>query len=200
MSLTAEKHRFTVQEYLRMEDASQSRHEYHDGEIIAMSGGSYPHSLIVMNVGAALHAALVGKPCRVLESNLKVGMVRSRRFVYPDLHVICGAPQFDPQDPTSQTVTNSRVVVEVLSPSTEAYDRGGKFNLYRGLESFEEYVLVSHATASVETYFRQPGGTWLFTPYSGLDAVVKLRSVGLDLRLSDVYAGVDFPEEPRIRG
>jgi len=179
-----------------MEEASPLRHEYHDGEILAMSGGSLEHSIITTNVAAALHAALVDKPCLVLDSNLKVGIISARRFVYPDVHVICGQPQFDPRDATHQTVTNPRVVVEVFSPSTEGYDRGGKFNLYRELESFEEYVLVSQDTASVETFFRQQHGTWLFTPYSGLDAVLKLRSLNLELRLSDVYARVDFRKEP----
>jgi Uma2 family endonuclease len=195
MSLTAEKRRFTEEEYLRLEQAAPIRHEYHDGEITAMSGGSYAHSLIIMNVGAALHAALAGKPCQVLESNLKVGIVPSRRFVYPDLQIICGPPQFDCRDSSLQTVTNSRVVIEVLSPSTEAYDRGLKFSLYRELESFEEYILVSQDAASVETFFRRPDGTWLFTPSSGLDAVVRLRSLELVLRLADVYARVEFPQQ-----
>jgi Uma2 family endonuclease len=192
MGLPAENRRFAVEEYLRMEQASESRHEFHDGEILAMSGGSLEHSLIVTNVSAALHAALVGSPCLVLDSNLKVGIAKAHRFVYPDVHVNCDGPQFDPRDPTRQTVINPRLVVEVLSPSTEAYDRGGKFNLYRELPSFQEYVLISQDTAAVETFFRQPDGTWLFAPYSGLDALVKLRSLNLELRLSDVYARVEF--------
>jgi len=207
MGLPAEKRRFTVEEYLRMEQGSESRHEFHDGEVLAMSGGSLEHSIIVTNVAAALHAALIGSPCLVLDSNLKVGIAKSRRFVYPDVHVNCDGPQFDPRDATRQTITNPRLVVEVLSPSTEACDRGGKFNLYRELASFQEYVLISQEIASVETFFRQPDGTWLFTPYSGLTAIAKLRSPSLDLRLSDVYARVEFLkvadaaiDPPRTRG
>jgi Uma2 family endonuclease len=196
MGLPAEKPRSTVEEYLRMEQASESRHEFHDGEVLAMSGGSLEHSIIVTNVSAALHAALVGSPCLVLDSNLKVGIVKTRRFVYPDVHVNCDGPQFDPRDPSRQTVTNPRLVVEVLSPSTEAYDRGGKFNLYRELTSFQEYVLIAQDQPSVETFFRQADGTWLFTPYAGLDAVAKLRSLNLELRLSDAYARVEFPKDP----
>jgi Uma2 family endonuclease len=195
MGLPAEKRRFSSEEYLQMEEASPSRHEYHDGEILAMSGGSYEHSLIITNVGAALHAALIGKPCRVLDSNLRVGIVSSGRFVYPDIYIICGAPQFDPRDRTQQSVTNPRIVVEVLSPSTEAYDRGAKFNHYRELKSFEEYVLVSQDQASAETFFRQSDDTWLFTPYSGINAVAKIRSMALELRLADVYAGIEFREQ-----
>jgi Uma2 family endonuclease len=196
MGLPAEKRRFTVEEYLRLEQDSPSRHEFDDGEILATAGGSYEHSLIITNVSAALHGALDGKPCRVLDSNLRVGVPPARKFVYPDVHVICGPPQFDPRDRTRQTVTNPRVVVEVLSPTTEAYDRGTKFDRYRELPSFEEYVLVAQDSASVQTFFRQPDGTWLFTPFAGIDAVVEIRCLGVDLRLAEVYAGVEFPEQP----
>ena len=192
MGLPFEKHRVTVEEYLRKEQASPNRHEYHDGEVLAMAGGSPEHSLIVSNFNRVLGNALVGKPCRVYDSNLKVGIAPTRRFVYPDISVICGAPQLDPRDTTGQTVTTPRMVVEVLSPSTEAYDRSGKFDQYRELDSFEEYILVSQDRASVETFFRQPDGTWLFTPYAGIDAVMKSRCLGVELRLADIYAGVEF--------
>ena len=185
---------YTVEEYLRLEQAASDRHEYHDGQILAMAGGSYEHSVIVSNINRALGNALDGKPCRTLDSNLKVGIPRTGRFVYPDVHVICGPPQFDPRDETRQTVSNPRLVVEVLSPSTEAYDRSGKFNQYREIDSFEEYVLVSQDRASVETFFRQTDGTWLFTPSAGMAAAVKLRSVGVELPLAAVYGGVVFPE------
>lgn len=196
MSLPAEKQRLTVDEYLRMEQASTTRHEYHDGQIFDMSGGSFEHSLITSNTNRALGNALVGKPCKVLDSNLKIGIPSSGRFVYPDAHVLCGPPQFDARDPSRQTVTNPRLVVEVLSPSTESYDRGGKFNRYRELKSFEEYLLIAQDEPAVETFFRQPDGTWLFTPVNGIDSVATLRSLGIDLRLADVYAGVEFAAEP----
>ncbi len=194
MGLPAEKNHVSVEEYLRLEQASAIRHEYDDGEVLAMSGGSYEHSMIVINVGAALHASLVATSCRALDSNLKVGVTPSRKFIYPDVQVICGAPQFDPCDPSRQTIINPRLVVEVLSPTTEAYDQGAKFMKYRSLESFQEYVLVSQTVALVETFFRQPDGVWLFSPFAGVDGVVKLRSLGVELRLGDIYAGVQFPE------
>lgn len=192
MGLPAEKHRCTVEEYLHLERDALERHEFHDGEVLSMAGGAYFHSLINANVGGEVRNALRGKPCRVLDSNLKVGIASTRSFVYPDTTILCGTPRFDPRDPSGQTVSNPRVVIEVLSPTTEAYDRGEKFNRYRELESFEEYILVSQSRPSIETFYRQPDGTWLFTPYSGLEAIAKIRSVGVDLLLSEVYGGVDF--------
>ena len=199
MGLPAEKRLFTAEEYFRIELQSPTRHEYHDGQIFEMSGGSYEHSLIISNTNRRLGNALDGKPCRVLDGNLKIGIASMDRFVYPDVFVICGQPQFDPRDPNRHTVTNPRLIVEVLSPSTESYDRTAKFNRYRELDSFEEYVLISQNQAAVETFFRQPDRTWLFTPHSGVEAVVHLRSLTIEPRLADLYAGVEFrsvPESP----
>ncbi len=104
--------------------------------------------------------------------------------------------QFDPQGPSGQTLINPRVIIEVLSPSTEAYDRGEKFSRYRKLESLEEYVLVSQESPSVETFFRQPDGTWLLTAFSGLDATARIRCLKIDLHLKEIYANVDLPQPP----
>jgi len=193
MGLPAEKRRHTIEEYLRIEQDSSEKHEYWDGELLSMAGGSYEHSLITVNIGGEVRNALKGKPCRVLDSNLRIRIPRRPRYVYPDVSIICGPPQFDPQDPTRQTVLNPRVVVEVLSPSTAAHDRGGKFTSYREIASFEEYVLVAQDQPSVESFFRQPDGTWLFTPYSGREAVAAIRCLGINLPLAEVYAGVEFP-------
>jgi Uma2 family endonuclease len=131
-----------------------------------------------------------------LDSNLKVGIPQLGKFVYPDVLAVCGPPQFDPRDKSRQSIINPRMIVEVLSPTTEAYDRGGKFSKYRMLEAFHEYVLVTQDCALIETFFRQPDGVWLFAPVAGIDGVVKLRSVGVELRLLDIYQGVDFPAAP----
>ena len=119
----------------------------------------------------------------------------SSRYVYPDLSVVCGPPQFDPADRRRTTVTNPRVVVEVLSDSTEAYDRGGKFTLYRECETLEENVLIAQDRPAFETYHRQPDGTWSFAAWSGLDAVARLRSLGVDLAMSALYAGLPFDSD-----
>jgi Uma2 family endonuclease len=116
--------------------------------------------------------------------------------VYPDVPVICGKAEFDPRDDRNETVTNPRLVIEVLSPSTELHDRGEKFRRYRELQSLQEYVLVSQERPSIETYFRQADGTWLMAPYFGMQSVIRLRSVEIDLPMTEIYAGVDFPPVP----
>lgn len=188
--------RYTVSEYLAYEQESKEKHEYRDGQIIAMAGGTYNHGVIVMNVGGELRQALKGKPCRVADRTVRVRIPRTPLFTYPDITVVCGEPQFDPQDPSGQTLANPRVIVEILSPTTEAYDRGEKFSRYRQLDSLEEYVLVSQDTANVETFFRQPDGGWLLMPFVGLEATARIRCLGIDLPLREVYANVTFPPPP----
>src|SRR2546423_1270394 len=124
MGLPVEKRRYTVSEYLAFERTARERHEYRDGQIIAMAGGSYHHSLILSNLIGELHAALKGKPCRVLESNLRVRIQGTPLYMYPDATIICGKREIDPNDELLETVTNPRTIIEVLSPTTEAYDRG----------------------------------------------------------------------------
>ena len=158
-----------------------------------MAGGTGEHSLVVANVIGELRNRLRGKPCHVYDSNLRIRIPRTVLYTYPDATVICGPRQKDPNDPSGETFTNPRLIVEVLSPSTEGYDRGEKFERYRSLDSLEEYVLVSQGTARVETYFRQEHGTWLLTPFSGLEAVARLRCLEIDLPLGEVYAGVEWP-------
>ncbi len=189
------KSRYTISEYLAFERAAHERHEYRDGEILVMSGGSYKHSLILANLIGELRNALKGKPCRALESNLRVRIPRTPLYTYPDASVICGEPQIDPNDEALETVTNPRVLVEVLSPSTEAYDRGEKFTRYRQIETLEEYVLVSQDVPRVELFFRQADGTWVFTVFSGLGARAKLAGLGIELPLAEIYAGVEWAPE-----
>src|SRR5450755_1942635 len=117
--LAEQPRRYTVEEYLRLEHESPEKHEYRDGEIIAMAGGTYEHSLIIANIIGELRGRLKGTPCRVNESNLRVRVARTVRYSYPDLAVVCGEPQFDPKDVNRTTVTNPRLVVEVISESTE---------------------------------------------------------------------------------
>lgn len=193
MGLAAETQRCTIAEYLQRERSALEKHEYRDGEILLMAGGTKDHSLVIANVIASLHGRLKGKPCRVYDSNLRVRIPRKILYTYPDVSVIGGQGEPDANDSAGETVTNPRLIVEVLSASTEAYDRGEKFDRYRELESLEEYVLVSHETPRIETFFKQPDGTWLLTPVSGLRSTAKLRSLDVELPLADVYSGVEFP-------
>lgn len=193
MTVPAEQRRHTIDEYLRIERDSRDKHELHHGEILAMSGGSPTHSLISMNVGSALNARLKSRRFRVYDANLRISIPNVSRYVYADATVICGPTQFDPSDSKQETVLNPRVVVEVLSPSTEAYDRGAKFDSYRTIASLEEYVLVAQNTPRIDVFFRGADGSWLFYPFAGLNAVAQLRSIQVDLPLGEAYAGVEFP-------
>lgn len=187
--------RYTVEEYFDLEAAAVDKHEFHDGQIVAMAGGTLRHSQICLNVGGELRNRLKGKPCQAVESNTRVAAPR-RHYQYPDVSVFCGPPEFDPADKRGTTLLNPTAVIEVLSESTQAYDRGAKFDRYRDVATLREYVLVSSDEPRVEVFLRQPDGTWLFSPYAGLQAVAALRSIGVDLPLSEVYDRVEFPPAP----
>ena len=188
-----QKRRYTLAEYFELERTSAEKHEYVDGEILIMAGGSENHSLIITNTIRSIGNRLQGKPCRVYESNLRIRIPRTPLYVYPDVSIICGPTKRDHDDPTGNSFTNPRLVIEVLSPSTELYDRGRKFERYMQLESLEEYVLVSQETARVESFWRREGGSWLLTPVSGIEGAAKLRSLDIELPLREIYAGVEFP-------
>ena len=193
----APKPRLTVDEYLRLEESSEEKHEYLEGQLLDMSGGTISHSLIIANVVGELHARLKGNPCRVYDSNLHVKIPRKVIYFYPDCSVVCGPVQKDGSDFTGGSTVNPRLIVEVLSDSSERYDRGEKFTRYRELESLAEYVLISQSSPSVETFFRQGDGTWIFAAINDLKASAKLKSIGVEMPLADVYAGVEFlPTEP----
>lgn len=192
MGLPVEKRRYTVAEYLEMELHAAERHEYHDGQILAMSGGSDMHSFVIVNVVAELRAALKGHPCSVGEGNLRVRNRREARYVYPDASVICGEREYDPEDANRHTILNPRIIVEVLSPSTEAYDRGDKFQYYQGVESLEEYVLIAQDRPAAQTFLRQPDGTWSLKGFLGLDATLRLRCLPIAIPLSEIYYRVEF--------
>lgn len=195
MGLPVETQRYTVEEYLRMEEKAAERHEFHDGEILAMSGGTYRHSRIIANSIYLLGDRLRTTGCAPLESKMRVRIAGSRTYLYPDISVACGTPQFDEDDRNSTTIINPRVVVEVLSDGTELYDRGRKFDLYRRVPSLEEYVLISQHTSLVQTFFRQNNGGWLFNAWEGKGKAVTLRSLAVSLPLDDIYYNVQ-PDGP----
>jgi Uma2 family endonuclease len=187
--------RFTIADYLRLEATANQRHEYRNGQIVAMAGGSPEHSLIIANIIGELRNGLKGKPCRVYESNLRVRIPRTPLYTYPDASVICGDTEFDPQDTDRRTATNPRLIVEVLSPTTEADDRGDKFRRYLTLESMQEYVLVSQSVPWINTFSRQDDDTWRFATFSGPDGRLRLSSVDVEIPLSEIYSGLQFPPE-----
>lgn len=186
----------TIRDYLERERKSDIKHEFVDGELIAMAGNRPAHSLIAVNFGAELRAALKGKPCRVYDSNLRVKIVDRPRYRYPDVLVICGQTEFDPNDDQQMSITNPKLVVEVLSDTTGLADRGEKFRDYRAALSFEQYVLVSQTSPSVETFLRQSDGSWRMEVKTGLDQQVELRALGITIPLAEIFANVEFPPEP----
>ena len=185
--------RLTPEQYLELERAAEFRHEYYNGRMCAMAGASYRHTKIIGNIAAALHDLFRGRPCDVLTTDLRTCVSPDGLYTYPDIVVVCGEPRF--LDTQADTLLNTVVIVEVLSPSTEAYDRGLKFAQYRKLESLQEYVLVSQAEPRVEVYRRQTGNEWLLSESIGLDAACTFRSIDCSVSLADVYDKATF-EEP----
>jgi Uma2 family endonuclease len=196
MGLPQPIHRCTPEEYLRLERDASEKHEFYRGEVFAMSRGTSQHSLVIANVIGELRQRLKGSPCRVYDSNLRIRIPRTTLYTYPDVSVICGPLQFDRLDTQRHTVLNPTLIVEVLSPSTEAWDRGGKLESYIQIESLREYLLVSSTAARVEAYLRLPNGTWNYSDATGLQAQIALGSLQSGLPLAEVYAGVTFPAPP----
>ena len=200
MSLPESQPRYSVEEYLALERESEERHEYLDGLIYAMAGESGEHADICTNLVRELSSQLRGTPCRVRSKDTKVlsGPIPKHRFAtkglfsYPDLVVICDEPQY--LDEHRDVVLNPILIIEVLSPSTEAFDRGEKFRRYRTyLESLSDYVLVSQSMPLIEHYRRQSNDKWLLTSAGDLDGSLRLASIDCTLRLAEVYDRISFP-------
>lgn len=187
MGLPAARAPLSAQEYLEFERSSEQKHEYADGEIFAMSGGTLEHSLTATNIGGELRNALGDRPCRVLNSDMRIRIPERGRYVYPDSAVFCGRPEFE--DAARDTLLNPILVVEVLSDSSEAYDRGDKFAQYRTLPSMKEYVLASQKEARIEVFTRQADEGWVLRVY-GAGETAKLASLGCELAVDRAYLGV----------
>lgn len=184
------RYRYTVEEYLSFERRSPSKHEYFAGDIYAMVGATEPHVLIAGNVFFCLKAQLRGRPCKVYQSDMRLKVASSGLFTYPDVMALCGEAKLS--DDHRDTIENPQVVVEVLSPSTEAYDRGEKLEHYAALPSLADCLLVAQDTRRVEHHARQPDGSWKRTEVAGAGAV-SLPSIGCELPLADIYEQIDFP-------
>ena len=177
--------RFTPQEYFDWEDQQQERYEYFDGEVYAMAGGSIAHGLIGLNITTSLRPHVRAMGCKTYNSDCKVGISKDGPFSYPDVSVSC-----DKSDQTAQKFISSPcLIIEVLSPNTEAYDRGGKFHLYSRIASLKEYVLVGSETKSVEIFRRNPSGSWEFTLYGAGDTFT-LTSIDFTIAVEAFYEDV----------
>jgi Uma2 family endonuclease len=184
------KPHLTPEEYLAIERHAEVRSEYLDGEMFAMTGGSFPHNLIVANVVGELRQQLKKRPCQVLPSDLRVHIPATGLYTYPDVVVVCGDARFE--DQFVDTLLNPILLVEVLSPTTEAFDRGKKFEHYRSIPSLAEYLLIAQDEPRVEQYLRQDGNRWLLTVISGLEGTLALPSIECALALAEVYDKVSF--------
>lgn len=186
MTRSARLHEYTYAEYLAHEEASNVKHEYLDGEIYAMAGGSPEHAELAVAVASSLRAQLEGKPCRVFSSDLRIRVAPTGLTTYPDVSVVWGPLERDHEG--RETILNPTVLVEVLSDSTERYDRGEKFEHYKQIPSFKEYVLVSQKAALVEV-FRRHGDSWSRLEAKAGERLV-LQSIQCELNVDELYRGV----------
>jgi Uma2 family endonuclease len=194
MSLPAPARRLSEAEYLELERTAEFKSEFFDGETFAMAGGSIPHSRIAANLLQEFGNRLEGSPCVTYTSDLKIKVQATGLITYPDLSVICGPPELALG--TDEVVTNPTVIVEVLSQSTEGYDRGRKFENYRQIPTLREYLLVSQWEPHIDHFMRQANGSWLLTEASSMDATLELPSLKVTLVLSRVFSKVQFSPLP----
>ena len=179
----------TEEEYLAIERRTESRSEFYNGGMIALAGASRRHNVVVTNLVIALGTQLRDRSCNVYSNDMRVRVTNTGLFTYPDLVVTCGEEEF--ADDEQDTLLDPLVIFEVLSDSTEAYDRGKKFEHYQSIDSLSTYVLVAQDAPRIERYVRQEDGrTWVYTETHEADAVIGIEAVGCDLRLEDVYAKV----------
>lgn len=184
------KPRLTPEDYLALERSADFKSEYFDGEIFAMTGASEPHNTIVANTLSEIRQQLKKRPCKVYANDMRVKVDPTGLYTYPDVVVVCGKARLE--DAHLDTLLNPTLIVEVLSDSTEAYDRGRKFEHYRKLESLAEYVLIAQHQPHVESYRRQPDHHWLLTECSGLDGALRLESIDCELALAEIYDKVEL--------
>jgi Uma2 family endonuclease len=193
------RHYLTPEEYLQMERQAPTKSEYLRGEVFAMAGASFAHNMIASNTLVSLVPQLKRRSCTAHSSDLRVNVRATNFYAYPDIVVVCGQPQFE--DRHRDTLLNPTVIFEILSRSTEGYDRGEKFAQYRQSESLSDYVLVSQHRPLVEHFTRRPDESWLLKSFAGLDAILTIPSISCELPLAEIYDKVEWPEEEvRITG
>jgi len=187
---TVPKHSITPDEYLHRERKAEFRSEYFRGEMFAMAGASANHNLIVLNAGAHLREQLRNEPCRVYPSDLKLRIEATGLYTYPDLSVVCGEPRLESD--AGDVLLNPVVLVEVLSDSTEAYDRGKKFEHYRTIPSLKHYILIAQDRHSIDCFSRQVDGSWSLTNCQEVDGKLVLNAIDSELLAAEVYDKVVF--------
>lgn len=196
---TALKRLLSPQEYLALERKAETRSEYYRGEMFAMSGASWAHNLIKENLAGETHQQLKDSPYRVITSDLRVKVEATGLYTYPDIIFVCDEPQFE--DKVFDTLLNPRVIVEVLSDSTEKHDRGRKFTHYQRVSAIQEYVLVSQILPRVERFVRQTDESWQYMAFDGMDQTFAFGTVAVRVPFTEIYRGVSFPNpEAEVTG
>jgi Uma2 family endonuclease len=187
------KKKLSESEYLAMERAAEFKSEFYDGEMFAMAGAGLLHNRIKDNLIFEIGSCLKGSSCHTYSSDMRVKVERTGLYTYPDILIVCGRPEVDPDQ--KDTLFNPQVIIEVLSKSTESYDRGKKFLNYRRLPSLKEYVLVSQEQKLIERFVRQPDDDWLLTTFDDPNGEFALVTVPVRIAMADVFRGVEFLEE-----
>jgi Uma2 family endonuclease len=183
VEMLTEKTHLTPAEYLALERQSQERHEYYGGELRLMAGASRKHNIISLNIASFLKEKLRGKPCRPFMSDMRVRIASAQRYFYPDIAVICGAEAFVEED----IATDATVIIEVLSETTEAFDRGEKFESYQRLPSLQDYVLVSQDRIRLEHFHKLAHNEWRYLALNKAEDILYLDAVGVQLPLKEIY-------------
>jgi Uma2 family endonuclease len=192
------KRKLTPQEYLAIERAAEFKSEYHDGEMFIMSGARLPHVTINSNLVFHLRRAFENGTCRVLANDMRIKVARTGLYTYPDTIIVCDKPVLE--DSEMDTLLNPTVLFEILSKSTELYDRGTKFEHYQSIESLKEYVLVTQNRHRIERYVRGTGHEWTYSEFSDPEGVFQLGSLPASIPMKSLYEDVEFPPEaPPLR-
>jgi Uma2 family endonuclease len=195
MSRPAEQF-ITAADYLALERQAETKSEYLNGHIYAMSGASLKHNRIVAGLAVAVGAQLRRKPCEPFFGDMRVKVGPTGLYTYPDVVIVCGEPQLE--DTHFDTLLNPKVIIEVLSDSTEAYDRSGKFAHYRALESLTDYLLVAQNQPRIEHFARQTDQSWRYSIVDGLEAAIEIATIDCVLQLAEVYERITFPEVGKL--
>ncbi len=194
MQATEVKQQYTPAEYLALEDQAEFRSEYYNGEIIPMAGGSFNHNRIINRVCAYLLNALRGKPYEPFSSDVRLWISKYQKFTYPDVMVVQDQPV--PYDNRTDTLINPRLIIEVLSKSTEDYDLGDKFKFYRSIPDLQEYLLIDQYDLEIQHYTKSDGGFWIYRVYESIDDVIALTSINTEITVATIYEGVSFASIP----
>jgi Uma2 family endonuclease len=188
------EHRYTVEEYLDLEEESLEKHEYYQGQIYLMAGGEPEHALIAGNTIGAFTVALQGKGCSIFTSDLLIRVETKSHYTYADATVVCGRPEYE-RIKKRRMLTNPALLVEVLSPSTKDYDRGTKFQLYKALDSFQDYLLIDSRQMHVQHYRKLDENTWQEKTYTQPDQTIIIENLDVSLSLQELYRNVEFETE-----